>query len=68
MNKKSGVMDKYGGSGQLKVFYPSLLGNTELLRTLLSRIQINESLEGHCRQSETPPFGLFMVPVTTWAE
>ena len=43
MNKKQGVVNEDGGIGQLKVFYPSLLGNTELLKTLLSRVQIIES-------------------------
>lgn len=54
-------MDEDGGRGQLKVFYPSLLGNTELLRALLCKVQISESW----RQSEVPPFGLSTVPVTT---
>jgi len=43
MNKKQGVVNEDGGSGQLEVFYPSLLGNTELLKALLNRVQLSES-------------------------
>jgi len=43
MNKKQGVANEGGGSGQLKMFFPSLLGNTELLTALLSTVQVIES-------------------------